>query len=84
MPLSAGTAAVHLWLLPSWGIGATWRRGAGAVIHILRLEPPVTYLGATPVFVDSEPDSWNIDPTSPEGDNDRVARHRPHAKAQQP
>ena len=23
---------------------------------------PVTYLGATPVLVDSEPDTWNIDP----------------------
>ena len=23
---------------------------------------PVTYLGATPVFVDSEEDTWNMDP----------------------
>ena len=23
---------------------------------------PITYLGATPVFVDSEPETWNMDP----------------------
>ena len=43
---------------------------------------PVTYLGATPVFVDSEPDSWNIDPDLLEkAINDRVAvtGHKPKA-----
>lgn len=36
---------------------------------------PVTYLGATPVLVDSEPDSWNIDPELlEEAIKDRMAK----------
>jgi dTDP-4-amino-4,6-dideoxygalactose transaminase len=36
---------------------------------------PVTYLGATPVFVDSERDSWNMDPALLErAIEDRIAR----------
>ena len=36
---------------------------------------PVTYLGATPVFVDSEPDTWNMDPELlEEAIKDRVGR----------
>jgi dTDP-4-amino-4,6-dideoxygalactose transaminase len=35
---------------------------------------PVTYLGATPVFIDSEKDSWNMDPELlEEAINDRIA-----------
>ena len=48
--LSAGTAAVHLALL-ACGVGP----GDEVIVQI-------TYLGATPVFVDSERDTWNIDP----------------------
>lgn len=58
--LSAGTAAVHLGLLAS-GVGA----GDEVIVQSFTFcasTHPVTYLGATPVLVDSEPDTWNIDP----------------------
>lgn len=58
--LSSGTAAVHLALL-SCGVG----RGDEVIVQSLTFcasSHPVTYCGATPVFVDSEKDSWNIDP----------------------
>ncbi|MDE6818181.1 MAG: DegT/DnrJ/EryC1/StrS family aminotransferase, partial [Muribaculaceae bacterium] len=36
---------------------------------------PITYVGATPVFVDSEPDSWNMDPDLlEEAIKDRIAK----------
>ena len=43
---------------------------------------PVTYLGATPVFVDSEPETWNMDPALlEEAIRDRIAKtgKRPRA-----
>ena len=58
--LSAGTAAVHLGLLAA-GVG----RGDEVIVQSFTFcasTHPVTYLGATPVLVDSEPDTWNIDP----------------------
>ena len=58
--LSAGTAAVHLGLL-NCGVGA----GDEVIVQSFTFcasTHPVTYLGATPVLVDSEPDTWNIDP----------------------
>ncbi len=58
--LSSGTAAVHLALI-SCGVGP----GDEVMVQSFTFcasSHPVTYLGATPVFVDSEPDSWNIDP----------------------
>ncbi len=58
--LSAGTAAVHLALL-NCGVGA----GDEVIVQSFTFcasTHPVTYLGATPVLVDSEPDTWNIDP----------------------
>lgn len=58
--LSSGTAAVHLALLAS-GVGP----GDEVIVQSFTFcasSHPVTYLGATPVFVDSEPDTWNIDP----------------------
>lgn len=58
--LSAGTAAVHLSLL-ACGVGP----GDEVIVQSFTFcasSHPVTYLGATPVFVDSEPDSWNMDP----------------------
>lgn len=43
---------------------------------------PVTYLGATPVFVDSEPDSWNMDPALlEEAIKDRIAQTGKKPKA---
>lgn len=58
--LSAGTAAVHLALL-ACGVGP----GDEVIVQTFTFcasSHPVTYLGATPVFVDSERDSWNMDP----------------------
>lgn len=35
---------------------------AGDSRQQLRSANPIVYVGATPVFVDSEPDTWNMDP----------------------
>lgn len=58
--LSSGTAAVHLALI-ACGVGP----GDEVMVQTFTFcasSHPVVYLGATPVFVDSEPDSWNMDP----------------------
>ena len=58
--LSAGTAAVHLALLDC-GVTA----GDEVIVQSFTFcasSHPITYLGAQPVFVDSEPASWNLDP----------------------
>ncbi len=58
--LSSGTAAVHLALI-ACGVGP----GDEVMVQSFTFcasSNPVRYLGATPVFVDSEPQSWNMDP----------------------
>lgn len=58
--LASGTAAVHLGLL-CCGVG----RGDEVMTQSFTFcasSHPITYLGAQPVFVDSEPDTWNMDP----------------------
>ena len=58
--LSAGTAAVHLALL-NCGVGP----GDEVLVQSFTFcasSHPITYLGATPVFIDSEKDTWNMDP----------------------
>ena len=58
--LSAGTAAVHLALI-ACGV----EPGDEVMVQSFTFcasSHPVRYLGATPVFVDSEPDTWNMDP----------------------
>ena len=58
--LSAGTAAVHLALI-ACGVKA----GDEVIVQSFTFcasSHPITYLGATPIFVDSEKDSWNMDP----------------------
>ena len=58
--LSAGTAAVHL-ALKACGVG----QGDEVIVQSFTFcasSHPITYLGATPVFVDSEPETWNMDP----------------------
>lgn len=58
--LSAGTAAVHLALL-ACGVGP----GDEVIVQSFTFcasSHPVTYLGATPIFVDSEAETWNMDP----------------------
>lgn len=58
--LSAGTAAVHLAL-----IACSVQAGDEVCVQSFTFcasSHPVKYLGATPVFIDSEKDSWNMDP----------------------
>ncbi|MDE6288656.1 MAG: aminotransferase class I/II-fold pyridoxal phosphate-dependent enzyme [Muribaculaceae bacterium] len=58
--LSAGTAAVHLALI-ACGVEA----GDEVLVQSFTFcasSHPITYLGATPVFIDSEKESWNMDP----------------------
>ncbi len=71
--LSAGTAAVHLGLL-----AAGVKSGDEVIVQSFTFcasSHPITYLGATPVFVDSEMDSWNMDPElMEEAIKDRIAK----------
>lgn len=58
--LSAGTAAVHLAL-----IGCGVQAGDEVLVQSFTFcasSHPITYLGAKPVFVGSEPTTWNMDP----------------------
>lgn len=58
--LSSGTAAIHLALV-MLGVGP----GDEVICQSFTFAAsanPVVYQGATPVFVDSEPDTWNMDP----------------------
>lgn len=58
--LSAGTAAIHLGLI-LLGVGP----GDEVICQSFTFcasANPVTYQGATPIFVDSEEDTWNMDP----------------------
>lgn len=71
--LSAGTAAVHLALL-ACGVGP----GDEVLVQSFTFcasSHPITYLGATPVFVDSERETWNMDPDLlEEAIKDRIAK----------
>ena len=71
--LSSGTAAIHLGLL-QLGVGP----GDEVICQSFTFAAsanPITYLGATPVFVDSEEDTWNLSPEYlEEAIRDRVAR----------
>lgn len=78
--LSAGTAAVHLAMI-ACGVGP----GDEVIVQSFTFcasSHPATYLGATPVFVDSEKDSWNMDPELLEqAISDRIARTGKKPKA---
>ena len=71
--LSSGTAAVHLGLLAA-GVG----QGDEVLVQSFTFcasTHPITYLGATPVMIDSEPDTWNMDPDLlEEAIKDRIAK----------
>ena len=71
--LSAGTAAVHLALI-ACGVQA----GDEVICQSFTFcasANPIKYLGATPVFVDSEPDTWNMSPELlAEAIEDRIAK----------
>lgn len=58
--LSAGTAAIHLAL-----IGCGVKAGDEVLVQSFTFcasSHPIVYLGAKPVFVGSEPTTWNMDP----------------------
>ena len=71
--LSAGTAAIHLALV-NLGVGP----GDEVICQSMTFSAsanPIVYQGATPVFVDSENDSWNMDPNLlEEAIKDRIAK----------
>ena len=81
--LSSGTAAVHLALI-ACGV----RPGDEVIVQTFTFcasAHPVTYLGATPVFVDSKKDSWNMDPDlMEEVIQDRIAKTGRKPKAIMP
>ena len=58
--LSSGTAAIHLALI-MLGIQSGDEVIASSFTFSATINP-IVYQGATPVFVDSEPDTWNMDP----------------------
>lgn len=78
--LSAGTAAVHLGLL-ACGV----KPGDEVCVQTFTFcasSHPITYLGATPVFIDSEKDTWNMDPELLEkAIKDRIAKTGKKPKA---
>ena len=71
--LSAGTAAIHLGLI-MLGVG----KGDEVICQSFTFAAsanPVVYQGGTPVFVDSEPDTYNMDPQLlEEAIKDRIAK----------
>ena len=81
--LSSGTAAVHLSLI-ACGVGY----GDEVIVQSFTFcasSHPVMYLGATPVFVDSEKGSWNMDPDLlEEAIKDRIAKTGKKPKAIMP
>ena len=71
--LSAGTAAIHLALI---NLGV--KHGDEVIVQSMTFSAsanPVVYQGATPVFVDSEATTWNMDPNLLEDAiKDRIAK----------
>lgn len=71
--LSSGTAAIHLGLV-LLGVSA----GDEVICQSMTFSAsanPIAYLGATPVFVDSEPETWNMCPNALEtAIKDRIAK----------
>lgn len=71
--LASGTSAVHLALI-ACGVGP----GDEVIVQSFTFcasSHPITYLGAKPVFVDSESDTWNMDPgLLDEAIKDRIAK----------
>jgi dTDP-4-amino-4,6-dideoxygalactose transaminase len=73
--LSSGTAALHLALIVS-GV----KPGDEVICSSFTFSAsanPIIYVGATPVFIDSEPESWNMSPEYlEEAIKDRISKGR--------
>tara|TARA_R110002020_G_scaffold111085_10_gene256570 strand:- start:7825 stop:8964 length:1140 start_codon:yes stop_codon:yes gene_type:complete len=73
--LSSGTAALHLALI-LLGVG----KGDEVICQSMTFSAsanPIVYQGATPIFVDSEPETWNICPNHlEEAIKDRIAKSK--------
>ena len=71
--LSSGTAAVHLGL-----IAAGVKAGDEVIVQSFTFcasTHPITYIGAKPILIDSEPETWNMDPLLlEEAIKDRIAK----------
>lgn len=71
--LSSGTAAVHLGL-----IAAGVKTGDEVIVQSFTFcasTHPITYIGAMPILIDSEPETWNMDPVLlEEAIKDRIAK----------
>lgn len=71
--LSSGTAAVHLGL-----IAAGVKKGDEVIVQSFTFcasTHPITYIGAKPILIDSEPETWNMDPLLlEEAIKDRIAK----------
>ena len=78
--LASGTAAIHLALV-ACGV----KHGDEVITQSFTFcasANPITYLGATPIFVDSERDTWNMDPQLLEDAiKDRIAKTGKKPKA---
>ena len=71
--LNSGTAAIHLGLAVL-GVGPGDEVLCPSFTFVATANP-IVYLGATPVFVDSEPDTWNMCPQRlREAIEDRIAQ----------
>ena len=78
--LASGTAAVHLGLV-ALGVGPGDEVLAQSFTFCASMNP-IRYLGATPVIIDSEPDTWNMDPALLEAAiKDRMAKTGKKPKA---
>jgi dTDP-4-amino-4,6-dideoxygalactose transaminase len=79
LALSSGTAALHL-ALQLVGV----QRGDEVLVSTFTFVAsvnPILYLGGTPVFIDSERESWNIDPELLTQELDRRVRAGKRPKA---
>ncbi|MBN1416834.1 MAG: aminotransferase class I/II-fold pyridoxal phosphate-dependent enzyme [Bacteroidales bacterium] len=74
--LSSGTAAIHLALI-ILGVNA----GDEVIVPTFTFSAtvnPIVYQGATPVFIDSEPETWNMDPELLEKSIKERLTHKTH------
>lgn len=79
LALNSGTAALHLGL-KLLGVGAGDRVFCSSFTFIASVSP-VVWLGAKPVFIDSDPDTWNMSPEALERAFEDAARDGTMPKA---